>query len=127
VLLPTPGRASNQGCERPECLYSCLSLHTLGLRRVPPRQGYRDEPALWIQGARTFCAQHGRNDRSNASLSDSLFDTEGHARRAYDAKDGMLVLVRTDVYVGFIANDDSRSGVEAYLDTCLHRDSPSTN
>jgi hypothetical protein len=63
----------------------------------------------------------------NASLSDSFFDTEGHGRRAYDAKDGMLVLVRPDVYVGFIANDDSLSGVEAYLDTCLHRESPSTN
>jgi hypothetical protein len=63
----------------------------------------------------------------NGSLSDSLFDTEGHTRRAYDAKDGMLVLVRPDVYVGFIANNDSLSGLEAYLDTCLHRDSASTN
>jgi 2-polyprenyl-6-methoxyphenol hydroxylase-like FAD-dependent oxidoreductase len=63
----------------------------------------------------------------NASLSDSLFDTEGHARRAYDAKDGTLILIRPDGYVGFIANDDSLSGVEAYLDTCLHRNSTSTN
>jgi hypothetical protein len=63
----------------------------------------------------------------NTSLSVSLFDTEGHARRAYDAKDGTLVLIRPDGYVGFIANDDSLSGVEAYLDTCLHRNSTSTN
>jgi 2-polyprenyl-6-methoxyphenol hydroxylase-like FAD-dependent oxidoreductase len=52
----------------------------------------------------------------NATLSDSLFDTEGHAHRAYDAKDGMLVLVRPDGYVGFIANGDSPSGVQAYLE-----------
>jgi hypothetical protein len=63
----------------------------------------------------------------NATSSDSLFDTQGHAYRAYAAKDGLLVLVRPDGYVGFIANDDSLSGVEAYLDTCLDRDSPSTN
>jgi hypothetical protein len=63
----------------------------------------------------------------NATSSESLFDTEGHAYQAYDAKDGLLVLARPDGYVGFIANDDSPSGVEAYLDTCLHRDSPSTN
>ena len=63
----------------------------------------------------------------NASLSVSLFDTEGHARRAYDAKDGTLVLIRPDGYVGFIANDDSLSGIEAYLDACLHRNSTSTN
>ena len=63
----------------------------------------------------------------NATSSDSLFDTQGHAYRAYAAKDGLLVLVRPDGYVGFIANDDSLSGVQAYLDTCLHRDSPSTN
>jgi 2-polyprenyl-6-methoxyphenol hydroxylase-like FAD-dependent oxidoreductase len=55
----------------------------------------------------------------NATLSESLFDTEGHAHRAYDAKDGMLVLVRPDGYVGFIANDDSLSGVEAYLESLL--------
>jgi hypothetical protein len=52
----------------------------------------------------------------NATLSDSLFDTEGHAHRAYDAKDGMLVLVRPDGYVGFIANDDSLRGAKAYLE-----------
>ena len=63
----------------------------------------------------------------NATFSDSLFDTEGHAHRAYDAKDGMLVLVRPDGYVGFIANDDSLRGVQAYLETWLHRDSTSTN
>jgi hypothetical protein len=52
----------------------------------------------------------------NAISSYSLFDVEGHAHRAYDAKDGMLVLVRPDGYVGFIANDDSVSGVQAYLE-----------
>jgi 2-polyprenyl-6-methoxyphenol hydroxylase-like FAD-dependent oxidoreductase len=55
----------------------------------------------------------------NATFSDSLFDTEGHAHRAYDAKDGMLVLVRPDGYVGFIANDDSQSGVQAYLENLV--------
>jgi hypothetical protein len=63
----------------------------------------------------------------DATFSDSLFDTEGHAHRAYDAKDGMLVLVRPDGYVGFIANDDSLRGVQAYLDTWLHCDSTCTN
>jgi hypothetical protein len=63
----------------------------------------------------------------NASLSVSLFDTEGHTHRAYDAKDGTLVLIRPDGYVGFIAKDNSLSGVEAYLGTCLHRYSTSTN
>jgi hypothetical protein len=52
----------------------------------------------------------------NATSSDRLFDTEGHAHRAYDGKDGMLVLVRPDGYVGFIANDDSPRGVQASLD-----------
>ena len=52
----------------------------------------------------------------NATSSDSLFDIQGHAYRAYDAKDGLLVLVRPDGYVGFIANDDSLSGVQAYLE-----------
>ncbi len=51
-----------------------------------------------------------------ATLSDSLFDTEGHAHRAYNAKDGMLVLVRPDGYVGFIANGGSLSSVQAYLE-----------
>jgi len=63
----------------------------------------------------------------NATSSDSLFDTEGHAHRAYDATDGMLVLVRPDGYIGFIANDDSMSGVQAYLEYLLRPDSTSTN
>jgi hypothetical protein len=52
----------------------------------------------------------------NPTFSDSLFDSEGHAHRSYDAKDGTLVLVRPDGYVGFIANDTSLSGVQAYLE-----------
>jgi 2-polyprenyl-6-methoxyphenol hydroxylase-like FAD-dependent oxidoreductase len=55
----------------------------------------------------------------SATFSDSLFDIEGHAHRAYDAKDGTLVLVRPDSYVGFIANDDSLSGVQAYLENLV--------
>jgi hypothetical protein len=49
----------------------------------------------------------------------SLFDTEGHAHRAYDAKDGMLVLVRPDGYIGLIAN--GLSSVHTYLEYLIAR------
>jgi hypothetical protein len=49
----------------------------------------------------------------------SLFDTGGHAHRAYDAKDGMLVLVRPDGYIGLIAN--SLSSVHTYLEYVIAR------
>jgi hypothetical protein len=48
-----------------------------------------------------------------------FFDTEGHAYRAYDAKDGMLVLVRPDGYIGLIAN--GLSSVHTYLESLIAR------
>jgi hypothetical protein len=51
-----------------------------------------------------------------APLSASLFDTDGHAHRAYEANDGMLILVRPDGYVGFIAHSHSINSVHTYLD-----------
>jgi hypothetical protein len=48
-------------------------------------------------------------------VSAGLRDTHGHAQRAYDPTDGMLILIRPDGYVGLIANGDSPSSVQAYL------------
>jgi hypothetical protein len=56
---------------------------------------------------------------SLAAAAQDLFDTEGHAHRAYDAKDGMLVLVRPDGYIGLIAN--GLSSVHTYLEYLIAR------
>lgn len=45
-----------------------------------------------------------------------LQDTRSDAQPAYDPTDGMLVLVRPDGYVGLIADSDSPSSVQAYLE-----------
>jgi len=45
----------------------------------------------------------------------AIVDTEGHARRAYDAQNGALVLVRPDGYIGLFTEGRSDRRVQEYL------------
>jgi hypothetical protein len=65
---------------------------------------------------RALSVLHADEPTSSAPISASLFDSAGHAHRAYDAKDDMLVLVRPDGYIGLIASSDSLRRLEAYME-----------
>jgi hypothetical protein len=53
---------------------------------------------------------------AEAAIIDTVIvDTEGHARRAYDAQDGTLVLVRPDGYIGLITERGSDGSIREYL------------
>jgi hypothetical protein len=63
----------------------------------------------------------------NATLSDSLFDTEGHAHRAYDAKDGTLVWSDWTAMSASSRMTTHRVAFKLIWNTWLPRDSTSEN
>jgi len=53
----------------------------------------------------------------------AILDTDGHARRTYNAEPGSLVLIRPDGYIGVIADRASNASVGDYLSSvtdCLN-------
>jgi hypothetical protein len=89
-----------------------LTLLAFGVCSVAPVEAVNQHYDSLVHALSVLRADEPVGD---VPVSAGLRDTHGHAQRAYDPTEGMVILIRPDGYVGLIANGDSPSSVRAYL------------
>jgi len=91
-----------------------FTLLAFGSRHTSTVMGVNQRYAPTVRATSVLRADEPTGD---VPPSATLFDDEGHAHRAYDAQDDMLVLVRPDGYIGLIAN--GQGSVQKYLESWI--------